>query len=164
MNWALSSPIYIHFISYFGWFLRLLCLWHWIDDQSDINQASWYKLIVKLNVTLWQHRPRSTVTLTQGLSVPYYFLIECTWYILGTNLVYAKYILVYTQDILCVYWVHVLYILAMKYVHTWNIPYGIHHVYSWYITLISPPSLNMHCICMVYTWYIPFICSTHTYG
>ncbi len=68
-------------ISYPDWFLRLLCLWHWTDDQSDINQASWYKLIAKLNVTLWQHRKRSTLTLTQGLSAS---VTSATWWSICT--------------------------------------------------------------------------------
>ncbi len=124
------------FISPLDWFLRLLCLRHWTDDQSDINQASWYKLIVKLDVTLWQHRPRSTLILTQGLSAPSCFLIGCTWYILGINLKYTRHML---SNILCIYSVHVLHITLII------IP-CIFLVHNWYIT--SWP---------VYTWYIPSI-------
>ncbi len=88
---------FVLLISYLDWFLRLLRLWYWTDDQSDIDQASWYKLDAKLNVTLWQHRPRSTLTLTQGLSTP----CPPPQHQLPGG--------VYTHDIYCIFWTYTMY-------------------------------------------------------
>ena len=54
INLALKSLSFISISFIVSWFLRLLCVWYWTDDQSDINQASWYKLIVKLKLCLVQ--------------------------------------------------------------------------------------------------------------
>ncbi len=135
-----------------------------------------------MNVTLWHHAPRSTLTF-QRLSAPSCSLIGYTWYTLGIKLeysiiyyvytlciclVYTMYILsiyyVYTQYIPCIYWVNVLYIIAIKYVYTWYIPCGTYQVYFCDITVIVPPDWYMHGIYKVYTMYISGVCSPNTFG
>ncbi len=49
-------------------------------------------------------------------------------------------------------------------VYTKDIPYGIFHEYSWYITGISETFRYMHGIYQVYTWYISVICPCHQYA
>ncbi len=99
-------------------FLRLLIFFcHWTDDQSD-NDKNQSGIMIQIDCQD-ECNPMTAQTKihTQGLSVPSYFLIGYTWYILGINLVYTSisYVYsvcicsIYTQYILSIYSVYTLY-------------------------------------------------------
>ncbi len=129
--WIEHKAVQKFFSIYFtSSFLRLMCSWHWTGDQSGINQASWYKLIFKLNVTLLQHRPRCTLILSQGkrsFSTVTFMLSE--W----MHLVYAMYIPGILQP-------------------------GIYHVNTWYIPCIWLCGWYIAGMYLVYTWHIADRC------
>ena len=86
INLALRSLKFLS-IYFISWFLRLLRVWHWTDDQSDINQASWYKLIVKLK--LW---------LVQAM-----WVCDCLCFQWNLPQRHQPPVGVYTHNILCIY-------------------------------------------------------------
>ena len=131
INLALRSLKFISIYFIVSWFLRLLRVWYWTDDQSDINQASWYKLIVKLK--LW---------LVQAM-----WVCDCLCFWWNPPPQHQPPGGVYTHNILCIYQV---YTRIYKYIPM------IFHAYSWYIPdIYKGYTKYIHCILMVYTKDIP---------